>query len=92
MSDSPPSSWYDPPEPRYDFEVNQSKPADAGTPCERYECDEEAAESVEIRDLKVPYGGGWWVDVCKGHADSVIDDEIELALQGEDDEPDFDED
>lgn len=92
MSDSPPSSWYDPPEPRWDFEINTEKPADAGVTCERYGCDEEAAMSVQVRDMKVPYHGGWWVDVCKNHYESVLDDEIELAADGDDYEPDFDED
>lgn len=88
-NDSPPSSWYDPPEPRYAFEINRERPADAGDSCERYGCKEAAVMSVQIHDQKVPYVDGWWVMVCKNHYESVIDDEIELA---EDYEPDFDED
>lgn len=90
MSDgNPPSSWYDPPEPEYDFEINQELPADADETCERYSCKEDAAMRVQVRDLKVPYHDGWWVTVCKNHYESVINDEIEAA---EDYEPDFDED
>lgn len=86
MSDSPPSSWYDPPEPRHDFEIKKERPADPGEMCERDNCYEEAAMTVEVGDVR--YHGGSPVTVCKGHYETVIEDEIEAA---ENYEPDYDE-
>lgn len=90
MSDgNPPSSYYDPPEPEYAFELNAEKPADANEVCDRYACKEVAYMNVQVRDERVRYSSGWWVTVCKNHYESVIDDEIEAA---EDYTPDPDED
>jgi len=87
MSDgSPPSSWYDPPEPKYDYEIKAEKPADAGEMCERDNCYEEAALQVKVGEVR--YDGGWRI-VCKGHYESVIEDAIDDA---ENYEPDYEED
>ena len=84
---NPPSSWYDPPEPKYELEIKREKPADAGDVCERYACDEEAVMTVEVGDVRYP--GGSPVTVCKNHYESVIEDTIEEI---ENYEPDYEED
>lgn len=83
---SPPSSWYDPPEPKYDYEIKSERPADAGDKCEKYACDEDAVKIVEVGDVRNPRGHE--VTVCKNHYEDVIEDEIEAA---ENYEPDYDE-
>lgn len=75
MNDSPPSSWYDPPEPKHDLEIKRERPADVGDICERGNCKEEAAMIVEVGDVRYP--GVSPVTVCKGHYESIITDTIE---------------
>lgn len=88
MSDgNPPSSWYDPPEPKYELEIKKERPADAGEPCERYTCTEEAVMTVEVGDVR--YLSGNTMSVCKNHYESIIEDTIEEI---EDYEPDYDND
>lgn len=82
---NPPSSWYDPPEAEYEYEIKEEKPADAGDKCERDNCYEDAAVQVKVGDVR--YGGEWRV-VCKGHYESAVDDAIDDAKNYE---PDYDE-
>lgn len=87
MSDgNPPSGWYDPPEPKYELEIKKEKPADPREMCERDNCYEEAAMTVEVGDVR--YYGGSTVTVCKGHYESIIEDTIEDI---ENYEPEYDE-
>lgn len=74
MSDgNPPSSWYDPPEAPY--EVNDDRPASPGEACQV--CEDPAEIEVEIRDMRVRYGGGTWIPLCKSHEDNALDEFIE---------------
>lgn len=74
---SPPSSWYDPPEPKYDFEIKKERPADPGDKCERDNCYENAVVQVVVNDVR-SFGGEWRI-VCKGHYESVVEDAIDDA-------------
>lgn len=87
MSDgSPPSSWYDPPEPKYELEIKYERPADAGDKCDRYTCKEDAVMLVEVGDVR--YNSGSFITVCKNHYESVIEDAYEDIKNYE---PDYDE-
>lgn len=90
MSDgNPPDSWYDPPEPKFDFEIKSEEKPGPLDVCERNGCEEEAYMTVGIGDVRDRMTDGHIITVCKNHYDSVIEDEIKEA---EDYEPDYDED
>lgn len=72
---SPPSSWYDPPTPKFELEIKRERPADAGDKCERYACREDAVMIVEIGDVKYPNGSS--IIVCKNHYEDITEDTIE---------------
>jgi hypothetical protein len=86
MSDgNPPSSWYDPPEPKYELEIKREELAGADETCDK--CEEVAYMTVEVGDVR--YSGGSPVTVCKGHYETIIKDTIEEI---ENYEPDYEED
>jgi len=90
MSDdcSPPSSWYDPPEPKYALEIKWEEPLPFGSvQCERAKCEEVATVEGEIGDERYPRGS--YFAYCKWHYENIIEDTIEDL---ENYEPDPDED
>jgi len=74
MSDSPPSSWYDPPEPKHDLEIKREQRNNGGI-CDRDKCVGEIYMDVEIGDTKYP--NGTFIQVCKQHYDSLFEDTID---------------
>ena len=86
MSGIPPSSWYDPSEPRYELEIKREQ-RNSGGMCDRNKCTEEIYMDVEIGDVRYP--NGTFVQVCKQHYDSLFEDTIEEI---ESYEPDYGED
>lgn len=74
MSDSPPSSYYDPPADS-PYEINDERAPIKDSVCDR--CDEVAFRTVEIRDMRIRYGcGGSWHDLCEHHYESALEDYI----------------
>lgn len=84
---SPPSSWYDPPEPRFDPEIKHEELARPGETCEK--CEEDAYMLVSVADVRDQYVQGSVVTVCKNHYDTILED---TAEDWESSEPDYDED
>lgn len=82
--DSPPDSWYDPPEPKYEIEIKWAKPAPVNVRCDR--CNEEGYMQGEIGDVR---GYGSYFIYCKDHFDTAIEDTIDEI---ENYEPDYEED
>ena len=80
MSDSPSPSWYDAPEPRHELEIKREERNSGGT-CDRLKCGEEIYMDVEIGDVKDRNGS--FVQVCKGHYESIFEDTYE-ALENAD--------
>lgn len=81
---SPPSSWYDPPEPKFDPEIKHEEPATPGETCDK--CEEDAYMLVSVADVRDKAGGV--VTVCKNHYDTILDDTVE---EWQNSEPDYDE-
>lgn len=83
---NPPSSWYDPPEPKFEVEIKWERPVtDAKAKCDK--CEEVAFMHVQVGDVR--YRSMEFLYVCKNHYDSVLDDLIEEI---ENYEPDYEED
>lgn len=83
---NPPSSWYDPPEAKYAYEINAERNPAPGTICEREGCRDDGYKIVEVRDMARPYVQRE-IAICKNHYESVIEDETEAA---ESYQPDYD--
>lgn len=82
---SPPSSWYDPPMPRFEIEIKRER-KNFGGRCERPNCWEDIYMDVEIGDVR--WQNGYIVSVCKNHYETIYEDTLEEL---EENEPDWDE-
>lgn len=72
MSDgNPPSSWFDPPDD-CPYEINSERIPNRYAVCER--CGDPSFRNVEVRDMRIRYGVGTWIEVCERHYESVIED------------------
>lgn len=79
MNDAnPPPSWYDPPEPILEIKWEQKN---SGGFCSREGCSEEIYMDVEIGHVRHP--NGHFVQVCRGHYESIFEDTIDEWNQQE---------
>jgi hypothetical protein len=83
VSDSPPDSWYDPPEPDFEIEIKWEREIkDQTVECDK--CKEVATMEGAIGDVR--YAGTYFA-YCKDHYDTIEEDTIrEIETY----EPDFD--
>lgn len=71
---NPPSSWYEPPEPKYDMEIKWERPiTDSKAICDK--CEEIAYMLVRVGDVR--YRDGEFHYLCRCHYETIVEDTIE---------------
>lgn len=84
-NESPSSSWYDPPSPKFELEIKREQ-INFGGRCDRPNCWEEIFMDVEIGSVKD--SNGTFYQLCKQHYETIYEDTLEEL----ENEPDWEDD